>query len=387
MAKRRSIAIALTHWAVYARTAVMGIVAYAQQHPAIELQDVLFMDHRELPDLLSHRAWDGAIINLTKPDYEQIKDQLPPQMRCVNIGAGMVDPRVGAVRGITGEGSRVLLAHLRECGYTRFAYVGTRGEPIAESRPAYLNDLLRTAEGEVSAFFRDSVSDHKQTDAARRAERRLDAWLKRLKRPIGVLTWNGVHATAVLRSCERLGLRVPDDVGIASYLDEHACLLTHPQITSVAGGGSEQGYAAIELLHQLLEGKRVPRKPVEAGATTLFARGSTLNRTQTAHVVEKAIEYIDNNIARRITIEDLLDHLQSVSRATFYNEFTEALGCAPAQYIRAKRIEHAKRLLTETSLSITRIAGMCGFTSLTQFGETFKRETGQTPRRFRREAE
>jgi transcriptional regulator GlxA family with amidase domain len=41
--------------------------------------------------------------------------------------------------------------------------------------------------------------------------------------------------------------------------------------------------------------------------------------------------------------------------------------------MRQARIERAKELLVTTSISITRIGGMCGYVNPTQLGETFKR--------------
>jgi transcriptional regulator GlxA family with amidase domain len=51
--------------------------------------------------------------------------------------------------------------------------------------------------------------------------------------------------------------------------------------------------------------------------------------------------------------------------------------------MRQARIERANELLVTTSISITRIGGMCGYVNPTQFGETFKRSTGKTPSEYR----
>lgn len=48
------------------------------------------------------------------------------------------------------------------------------------------------------------------------------------------------------------------------------------------------------------------------------------------------------------------------------------------------RVEHAKKLLTETSLSASKIATQSGFYSITTFGRAFKKSTGLTPTEYRK---
>ncbi|MFB2553809.1 helix-turn-helix domain-containing protein [Ensifer soli] len=45
-----------------------------------------------------------------------------------------------------------------------------------------------------------------------------------------------------------------------------------------------------------------------------------------------------------------------------------------------------KQLLTTTMLSMSDVAGACGFNGASQFGKTFREFMGQTPLEFRRRA-
>lgn len=63
----------------------------------------------------------------------------------------------------------------------------------------------------------------------------------------------------------------------------------------------------------------------------------------------------------------------------------EVTGRTPGQIIRAAQIAEAQRLLQHTDQTIAEIAYELGFRDTAYFGRFFKRETGVTPGRFRRQ--
>lgn len=63
--------------------------------------------------------------------------------------------------------------------------------------------------------------------------------------------------------------------------------------------------------------------------------------------------------------------------------FKQQYGITPLAYRNRLRVEAAQRMLFETKLSVTEIAGQCGFSSLAPFYEAFKRQTGRTPQQYR----
>jgi AraC-like DNA-binding protein len=72
------------------------------------------------------------------------------------------------------------------------------------------------------------------------------------------------------------------------------------------------------------------------------------------------------------------------SPAHFSRSFKRAFGETPHQYLLTRRIERAKHLLCNTSLSVTEISLEVGFQSLGSFSSTFKRIVGSSPRTYRR---
>jgi len=65
--------------------------------------------------------------------------------------------------------------------------------------------------------------------------------------------------------------------------------------------------------------------------------------------------------------------------------FQRTLGRSPLQEIHRQRLQRAQALLAGSNLPIHRIAVAAGFASPPQFSDTFKRETGLTPRQYRKQ--
>jgi AraC family transcriptional regulator len=71
---------------------------------------------------------------------------------------------------------------------------------------------------------------------------------------------------------------------------------------------------------------------------------------------------------------------------TFRRRFQATFGMPPHRWLIARRIEQARNLLTKKELRLSQIALDLGFASQAHFTDTFRREVGISPGRFRREA-
>jgi transcriptional regulator GlxA family with amidase domain len=74
-----------------------------------------------------------------------------------------------------------------------------------------------------------------------------------------------------------------------------------------------------------------------------------------------------------------LARVSGVSEAHFARSFKDAFGVPPHRYLLTRRLERAKTLLRDTSLSVTEIAFQTGWSSLGTFGRTFRDVTGESP--------
>ena len=75
----------------------------------------------------------------------------------------------------------------------------------------------------------------------------------------------------------------------------------------------------------------------------------------------------------------------NISEVYFRKLFTKHFGISPKQFIIDVRIQKAKQLLAEGSLSISHISEKCGFSNPYHFCRLFKQHTGITPSEYRKE--
>jgi AraC family transcriptional regulator len=94
-------------------------------------------------------------------------------------------------------------------------------------------------------------------------------------------------------------------------------------------------------------------------------------------------DYIHSNLAATITLVEL-SRVAGLSRRHFLRAFRESTGNTPLGYVRALRIEEAKRRLSQGNQSITEVALDCGFSHAQHFATTFRTATGLAPSAFRR---
>ena len=98
--------------------------------------------------------------------------------------------------------------------------------------------------------------------------------------------------------------------------------------------------------------------------------------------LEQAIEYINDNLEANIKLENIAEELD-ISQYYFSHLFRESIGVSPYHYVIQQRIEKAKKLLTNTSMSICQISLACGFNSQSQMTMHFRKLTGTTPKKYR----
>ncbi|MGR3811206.1 AraC family transcriptional regulator [Jiulongibacter sp. NS-SX5] len=105
-----------------------------------------------------------------------------------------------------------------------------------------------------------------------------------------------------------------------------------------------------------------------------------INTNRLAH----ALQYIEDRMHENISVAKLADQ-SCMSEANFYRCFKNQLGISPVEYMNQKRIERAKKMLSNIENSIADTSLACGFNSLNHFFKLFKKYTGYTPANFRKD--
>ena len=99
-------------------------------------------------------------------------------------------------------------------------------------------------------------------------------------------------------------------------------------------------------------------------------------------VVQKAILVIESDLSANVSLCSLAKQ-QNISSGYLSTVFKKETGVTVSEYIREKKIDHAKHLLGTTHLQIQTIALHCGIMDVQYFSKIFKKQTGKTPKEYR----
>ncbi|MVX65583.1 helix-turn-helix domain-containing protein [Clostridium chromiireducens] len=100
-------------------------------------------------------------------------------------------------------------------------------------------------------------------------------------------------------------------------------------------------------------------------------------------IVKKAKSIYDMNFKDKDRIKCEIETL-GISQNRLIELFHKHYDMTPIEYINNLRIDNAKKLLLITDASIVNIAVQCGFGSLSNFYEFFKKQVKQTPNEYRK---
>ncbi len=98
--------------------------------------------------------------------------------------------------------------------------------------------------------------------------------------------------------------------------------------------------------------------------------------------ISKALRFIDENFKEALTVKDMAEYC-GYSQSHFQTHFKSIYGVSPSEYLNTLRIEHAKKLLSNSDIDITAIAFELNFSSSNYFSTFFKRYTNTTPSLYR----
>jgi AraC-like DNA-binding protein/ligand-binding sensor protein len=101
-----------------------------------------------------------------------------------------------------------------------------------------------------------------------------------------------------------------------------------------------------------------------------------------AAALKKAERFIRENYSKKLSLEEIAA-VSGLSAPYFSTIFKEEMGENLPAYLNRLRVEKAQRLLLESSLSLSDIAGICGFEDQSWFSKIFKAYTGISPGKYR----
>ncbi|MEX1223874.1 MAG: substrate-binding domain-containing protein, partial [Pirellulales bacterium] len=279
---------------------------------------------------------------------------------------------------------RLAADYFLELKYEHFAWIADTVNPAdsASRHAVFRKRLLQHGYEPLSHDLSFRPIGSIEEVAKYRAETELAQFLREAPKPLAVFALTDPHARVVCFICEELGLKVPEDVAILGSGNLTAARSQSPLLSSVQTPTDVVGFEAAKLLHRLMQGETPPTEPMLLPPLGIVERESTRGIAKEANPLRRALDFINDHACEGISVADVVRSV-SVARRTLEEHFAERIGHSPGQEIQRVRLQRAKKLLTETDLSIVQVAAMIGFNETARLTEFFRKQTGQTPTGYR----
>jgi len=181
-----------------------------------------------------------------------------------------------------------------------------------------------------------------------------------------------VHFKGMHASIYAEGAQKPQSVNVAinSHISERNNIFEEILSTLHFGHEIEDLRYASSLLHYYLASLRYLRQWRRVPLQT--------------DVVEAAIHFMQENIERRITLQDVTRYV-GFSSSHFSALFKKKTGTSPLAYFNHMKIEHACQMLKFTDLQINQICYRLGFEDSLYFSRLFSKTMGVSPTTYRQQ--
>jgi AraC family transcriptional regulator len=152
---------------------------------------------------------------------------------------------------------------------------------------------------------------------------------------------------------------------------------------------------AFAVIHALHDGGDEDRLYIETIAQLigvhLARKHSTLSRTRAEPPtdglararIRRLLEYIEQHLGEDLSLEAMAAEVD-LSPLYLVRAFRSTVGQSPHQYVVARRVELARRMLCDTETPIAEIALATGFSSQSHLSNWFRRIVGVSPAAYRR---
>jgi|GEM_PF-5495839 len=103
--------------------------------------------------------------------------------------------------------------------------------------------------------------------------------------------------------------------------------------------------------------------------------------TKDSRIVE-AQRYIDTHLDEPCTVARLARHC-GLSPSHFSHLFQKTIGLTPMEFLRRRRVDHAKLMLAESDYSVSEVAEQVGYADPFHFSRVFSKLEGMSPSAYR----
>jgi LacI family transcriptional regulator len=376
MAEARRVAVLLSTDRQHHRGVLQGVARFARLYGPWDFESVPIQAAGQMP-MSRLRHVHGVMLMVTSEQQIQLLRRW--NVPAVNMSSRFPEADLAHVSNDGASIARMAIEHFIERGFGNFAYCELT-DASGYRRNCWEQELAtRGLAGHVFKVTAAQCDDW----ILGRDRRRLEDWLRKLPKPVGILAHNDLRGRHLVDACRRLEIAMPDEVAVLGVDNELPhCEMCNPPLSSIVTDSERIGFEAAALLQQLMDGKRPNAMRIFIPSLGIAVRQSS-DVTATADIqVAKAVRYIREHAFEGIDVGDVVREVM-ISRTALDKRFLKALGHSPHEEIRRVRLKRSRELLSESDLTIEAIAERCGFRHGEYLGAVFLQEFGQTPGDFR----
>lgn len=176
--------------------------------------------------------------------------------------------------------------------------------------------------------------------------------------------------------CTRLLDREPREMQLheATFLDDPQQAARFRQLVTLDWAEPGERLLASSLAHAIIDHAVLH----QAG----LRQGLRLKGGLAPHQRRQLVDYIEANLDQPLTLGELALRC-NLSEYHFARMFRTSFGLPPHQYLLARRLHQACRLLRLGELPLGQVALLCGFASASHFSNRFRQALGDTPGAYR----
>ncbi|MEC1614650.1 LacI family DNA-binding transcriptional regulator [Bacillus mojavensis] len=225
---------------------------------------------REMLLKLEAHSVEGLILNATGENKDILYSFAEQQVPTVLIDRKLPDLKLDTVTTDNRRITEEILQQIYSKGYTDVALFT---EPIASISPraeraAVYQEIaaVRNVDG-IRRMYEIDVKDKKQLEKALRSF--INEMPEQRK---AILALNGLIMLKIISYMEEIGLRIPQDTGIAGFDDTEWYKLIGPGITTIAQPSHDMGKTAMERVLKRIEGDKGAPQTIELEAKVIMRK-------------------------------------------------------------------------------------------------------------------
>lgn len=267
--------------------------------------------------------------------------------------------------------------HLINLGSFRsFAFIHAKDpRPWSDRRHEAFSYFLNKREQECAVYSPNNLPSAEDRQS-------LTRFLQRLKRPTAVFAAWDNRAVQVLECAHAAKISIPDEMVLLGVDDDILCEHTHPPLASIRPDSEQEGYHAAKILDCMFRKRKWPKSTL-CKISGISERESASAISPGGHLVRRALEFIEQNKTKPISVADVVKHL-GVSRRLADRRFQQFQHETILEAITRIRLKEVQRRLRNSKLPIVKIAQACGFPDTSYLMTLFQRKFAMTMSEWRR---